>query len=252
VNETELKRKRFALIAKIAIGAGILIVAAPLIMILAKSIIAVGVIGAVALVGVNAAPILAFKLANWRIKEIIQEAKTNPIETMIGVAVDRANKLVEAKTRIGNLSASTKNFADKVAGFKKQWPNEAAVFDQGLANANQVLEQWKQQYKIASAALEDYKLEIDKCNAVNDMAKELAALNNMAQMDGDKLMEELKSKTAIDEVSRRMNSAMAQLETSLLTEVKFDVPGASQQAMLLSNNPAQVVDFSPVKVAQKV
>jgi hypothetical protein len=76
-------------------------------------------------------------------------------------------------------------------------------------------------------------------------------LNSMAQMDSDKLLEELKSKTAIDQVSENMNRAMSQLETSLLTEV----PGQAvtpQSASLLTNDPAQVVDFSTVKVAQKV
>ena len=82
------------------------------------------------------------------------------------------------------------------------------------------------------------------------MALEMAKLNNMTKMDSDKLMEKLRSDTAIDEVSKRMNSAMAQLETSLLEEVKFELPA-------VTNNPTPVVSFGyvdphNVKVAKEM
>jgi len=244
VNDTELKRKKFAGFVKIAIGAVAIALLAPAIMLLVKGIIGIAMAGLVSLVIVNGAPVISMKLANWKIKEIVAEAKANPIETMINVYHDRADRLVEAKQRIGDLSASVKNFSDKVVDFKKTWPNEAAAFDAAVANALQVLEKWKKDYRTANAALEQYQLEIEKCKAVNEMAVEMAKLNKMAQMDSDKLMEELKSKTAIDEVSKRMNSAMAQLETSLLEEVKFDVrPGATPA---ISNNPAPVANFVTV------
>jgi vacuolar-type H+-ATPase subunit I/STV1 len=254
MNETDLKRKKFAGIAKVAIGAVVIAAIAPALILLAKGIASIAVIGGIGLLIINAAPVVSMKLANWKVKEIVKEAKTNPIETMVNVANDRADRLKGALQRIGDLSASVKNFSDKVVGFKKQWPNDAAMFDQAVTNAQKVLAKWTSDYKIAKQALEAYLLEIEKCRAVNDMAVEMAALNKMAQMDSDKLMEELKSKTAIDEVSRRMNSAVAQLETSLLEEVNFSVtPGTSaQNASLLTNDPAQIVDFSTVTVAQKV
>jgi hypothetical protein len=242
VNDIDLKRKKFAGIVKLGIGAVAIIVLAPAIMLLVKGLIGIAVAGVVGLAIVNFAPVIAMKMANWKVKAIVSEAKENPIETMVNVANDRAEKLTEALQRIGDLSASVKNFADKVVGFKKQWPNDAAAFDAAVANANKVLAKWQNDYRIAKVALEQYLLEIDKCRAVNEMAVEMAKLNKMAQMDSDKLMEELKSKTAIDEVSRRMNSAMAQLETSLLEEVKFDVtPGAA-----ITNNPTPVASFGIV------
>jgi hypothetical protein len=64
------------------------------------------------------------------------------------------------------------------------------------------------------------------------------------------LLEELKSKTAIDAVSENMNHAMSQLETSLLTEVPGKVI-TPQTASLLSNDPSQVVDFHSIKVAKE-
>jgi hypothetical protein len=254
VNDIDLKRKKFAGIVKIAIGALAIAVLAPAIMLLVKGIIGIAIAGTVGLLIVNGAPVISMKLANWKVKAIVSEAKTNPIETMVNIANDRADKLKEALQRIGDLSASVKNFADKVVGFKKQWPNDAAMFDQAVANANKVLEKWKGDYKVAKQALEAYLLEIEKCRAVNEMAVEMAALNKMAQMDSDKLMEELKSKTAIDEVSRRMNSAMAQLETSLLEEVNFSVaPGKTEEKPLgLQYVDGDVPEMRTLSVKQQV
>lgn len=236
MNDIDLKRKKFAGIVKIAIGAIAIVVLAPAIMLLVKGIIGIAIAGTVGLAIVNGAPVISMKLANWKVKEIVAEAKKNPIETMINIQGDRVDKLIEAKTRIGDLQAAVMNFADKVTGFKKQWPNEAVAFDLAVTNSNRVLEKWKADYKLAKAALEQYGLEIEKCKAINEMALEMAKLNKMAQMDSDKLMEKLKSDTAIDEVSKRMNSAMAQLETSLLEEVTFDIP-------VVTSNPAPVANF---------
>lgn len=247
MNDVDLKRKKFASIAKILLTAGVVVVLTPAIMLLVKGIIGLAIAGLVGLVSVNFAPVVAMKLANWKIKAVVAEAKENPIETMVNVYHERADRLVEAKQRIGDLSASVKNFADKVVGFKQKWPNEAAAFDAAVTNANKVLEKWKTDYKVASAALELYGTEIEKCKAVNEMAMEMAKLNKMAQLDSDKLLEELKSKTAIDEVSKRMNSAMAQLETSLLEDVKLEVPA-------ISSNPTPAANFvdvsSPVVAKQ--
>ena len=252
MNDVELKRKKFAGTVSIAIGAVAIAVLAPAIMLLVKGIIGIGIAGVVALAIVNGAPVISMKFANWKVKAIVAEAKENPIETMINISHDRADKLVKALESIGNLTASIKNFSDKVVTFKKQWPAEAEAFDAGLNNAKLVLEQWKQKYSIAKEALAAYNLEIEKCKAVNEMATELAALNKMAQMDSDQLMEELKSKTAIDEVSRRMNSAMATLETSLLEEVKFTIPTKAPVQAALESNPAPVANFTDVQAVVKV
>lgn len=250
MNDIDLKRKKFAGITKIAIGALAIAVLAPAIMLLVKGIIGIAIAGFVGLVIVNGAPVISMKLANWKIKAIVTEAKTNPIETMVNVANDRADRLKEALQRIGDLSASVKDFADKVVNFKKTWPNEAAAFDAAVANANKVLEKWKRDYATAKGALETYLLEIEKCRAVNEMALEMAKLNKMAQMDSDKLMEELKSKTAIDEVSKRMNSAMAQLETSLLEEVQFSVPAITNNTAPAANLTVMFEDKDRVLVSK--
>lgn len=247
MNDVDIKRKKFAGIVKIAIGALAIVILTPAILLLVKGIIGIAVAGLVGLAIINGAPVISMKLANWKIKAIVQEAKTNPIETMVNIQQDRANKLVEAKKSIGDLQAAVMNFADKVVGFKKQWPNEAAAFDMAVTNANKVLAKWKNDYTVAKDALEKYGLEIEKCRAINEMALEMAKLNKMAQMDSDQLMEKLKSDTAIDEVSKRMNSAMAQLETSLLEEVTFEVkPVAQQQPAALSNDPTQNADIMRV------
>jgi hypothetical protein len=251
VNDIDLKRKKVAGIVKIAIGAIAIAILAPAIMLLVKGLVGIGIAGIVALAIVNFAPVISMKFANWKIKAIVAEAKSNPIETMINVAHARQDKLKEAQTAIANLSTQIKNFGDKLAGFKQKFPDQAEVFETNHANMKLVLKKWQDNYRLADAALDTYFAEIEKCKAVNEMALEMQKLNSMAQMDSDKLLEELKSKTAIDQVSENMNRAMSQLETSLLTEVPGQVV-TPQSASLLTNDPAQVVDFSTVKVAQKV
>jgi hypothetical protein len=250
VNDIDLKRKKVAGIVKLVIGAVAIAILAPTIMLLVKGLVGIGIAGLVALAIVNFAPVISMKFANWKIKAIVAEAKGNPIETMISVAHARQDKLLEAKNAIANLSTQIKNFRDKLAGFKQQWPDQSDVFEKNAANMEAVLKKWQDNYRIADGALSQYWKEIDKCQAVNAMAIEMQKLNNMAQMDSDKLLEELKSKTAIDAVSENMNHAMSQLETSLLTEVPGKVI-TPQTASLLSNDPSQVVDFHSIKVAKE-
>lgn len=240
MSDIDLKRKKLSRWVAIGITAASVVLLMPAIMMLVKGLIGIAVAGVVSLAIVNFAPVISIKFATWKIKAIVADAKANPIETMIDVANERADKLNEAKQRIGELSAAVKNFADKVVGFKKTWPNEAAAFDMAVDNANKVLDKWKKDWSTANTALSIYLTEIDKCKAVNEMALEMAKLNNMTKMDSDKLMEKLRSDTAIDEVSKRMNSAMAQLETSLLEEVKFELPavGNNKVSALADDTPS--------------
>ena len=239
MNDIDVKRKKLSRWVSVGIAAVAIAILAPAIIALVKGLVGIALAGLVGLAIVNFAPVISIKFATWKIKAIVSDAKANPIETMIDVANQRADKLNEAKQRIAELSAAVKNFADKVVGFKKTWPNEAAAFDMAVANATQVLEKWKNDFTVAQSALKIYLTEIEKCKAINEMAMEMAKLNNMAKMDSDKLMEKLRSDTAIDEVSKRMNSAMAQLETSLLEEVKFELPA-------VTNNPTPVANFAYV------
>lgn len=250
MNDIDLKRKKFASFAKIGIAALAIIVLAPAIMLLVKGVVGLAAAGLISLVVVNFAPVVSMKLANWKIKAIVAEARTNPIETMINVAHARQDKLAEAKNAIANLSTQIKNFNDKLAGFKKQWPDQAEVFEKNATNMQAVLKKWQDNYRLADSALAQYFLEIEKCQAVNDMAIEMQKLNNMAQLDSDKLLEELKSKTAIDAVSENMNRAMSQLETSLLTEVPTGISPIQSPVPSVLSAPEEMIQLGFVNVSK--
>ena len=216
--ELESKRKKWNLAVKV-IGLLVLgFVVAPFIFTAIQGLIGLAIAAGICLVGNYYLPVLADKMANWRIQLIKAEAAKNPIETLQNDYADRQDKLVKFKESIEKFSASTMDFEDKLDGFKKDYPDDAPKFDKQLQQMKDLLEVRKDKYKDAVASLKLFAGVIKRADAIWQMTQAAITAGKAAGMTDQDFMSKLKTDTALDSVTTSMNVAFSDLELSLAEE----------------------------------
>lgn len=214
--ELEKRKQRIMKIGKVGLLALVGFVVAPFIFLAIKGLIGLVVAAGIGLLLINITPVLMEKFANWRLKAIKAEAAKNPIETLQRDFGQRQDALQRFREAITTFSAATMTFGDKLDGFKEQFPKDATKFEQQLAKMKKLLDIRRLRYKEAEDALEQYAAEIDRAKAIWAMGLEAAKMNKAAGMTEEDFLAKIKVETALDSVQTSMNTAFAELETSLL------------------------------------
>lgn len=223
MNDTDLQEQARRIKKYVQIGilgiAGFVV--APFILLAIKGLLGLGLLILLGLGAFNLAPVIGDKIGNWRLQALKAEAAKNPIETLQTDYGMRLDALHQFKQAITTFSAAVKNFADRLDGFKsnpKITAKDAAKFDDQLMKMKKLLEVRRKRYKEAELALEQYDGEIEKAKAIWEMGLEAAKMNAAAGMSDEDFLQKIKVETALDSVQTSMNTAFAELETSLLEE----------------------------------
>lgn len=242
----EQRKKRIETIAKL-VGLGVVgFLVAPFVLITIKGLVGLIVAAAIGLFAVNVAiPWYSRALANWRIKAIKAEAMKNPVETLQNNYIKQQEKLNESAKKISTFSAKVSNFEDELELFVKRFPDQAAKFQDNLKKMQQLLGLRQKNYKRAVQELKSFELEIEKADAIWQMAQAALAMNEAAGMTEDDLLEKISKDTAIDSVTTSLNTAIADLETSLLLEESSDLPLTNTQS---STNIVTPVAKEPIGI----
>ncbi|MFT3870895.1 MAG: hypothetical protein QM715_20775 [Nibricoccus sp.] len=183
-----------------------------------KGLVGLIVAAAVSLVVVNLIPWFSAIVANWRLKALKHEAAKNPIETLQNDYRKRIEALQAFRQSILNSKAEVASFRDKLDGFKKQYPADAAKFDEQYHQMLALLKLRGKKYEEAKGNLERYDGEITRAKAIWDMAQAAAAMNKAAGVDADEFFAKIQVETALDSVQKNLNLAFADLEMSLVDE----------------------------------
>jgi hypothetical protein len=187
-------------------------------------------------------PVIASFLGTLRIKMLKADAAKNPVETLQKDYMRRQQALSNFETAISNFIAEKESFAEKLDGFKIQYPAEAPKFALQLSKMNQLLAVRKQKYQDAKHSLELYDAEIHKASAIWDMGQAAAQMTKAAGMSDADFFAKIQVETALDSVQKNMNTAFADLEVSLMTEKSGPpdavVADAPAQAQLPPARPA--------------
>lgn len=216
--ELETRRKRWEFVTKTILLLILGCVVAPFIFMAIKGMLGI-VLGFSIAAGLNFfSPLIAMKVANWRIKMIKAEAAKNPIETLQLDYADKMGQLMKFKESIEKFGAACMTFKDKLDGFKTKFPDDADKFDDQLDKMQQLLALRKGKYKDATQSLKQYDNEIDRARAIWDMGQEAAKMNAAAGMTEEDFLSKIKVETALDSVTTSMNTAFSELETSLEAE----------------------------------
>jgi len=232
-NDRKQKLDKIFKIGLVALGA---LIISPVIFLIVKGVIGLAIAAFVGLLVVNFAPVLSMKLANWKVKSIVSEAKENPIETMVNLLYAKKIAFREFKEMVENAITGAKTFETKCVQFAKQYPTRAVEFDQQLISIKQAVERKKVALRDAQSQLTEGENKLTEMRAYFDMAEALNAANKATGMDTGDLYEKLKLDTACDSVFESMNRAFATLEV--------------ESTLSIENNPSQSLNI--INVQSKV
>lgn len=211
-----------------------------------------GLLGLIALVAIYGIvwvmlPAIGDAGKNLRLKLIKAEAARNPIETLEAEHLRRTHVLQERKVKIENLAAKTNGFGTKLAGFKRDYPEEAPVYQEIYDKMVLLLKRSREQWVIAEQQLEAFEGEIEKAKAKWAMALAASDLRQDAGRVEAEFLAKLKVNYSFETIETGMNLAFAQLDTLLMEgdKVEINVTPASTPAALPAPNSARAI---PVEV----
>ncbi len=216
--ELDLKRKRIEWVVKILALLLVGFLVAPFIFIAIKGLIGMAIAAAVSFVVIMFIPWFAAVVANWRLKAIKHEAAKNPIETLQNNYNDRMQALTQFRDSIRNFAGEVRTFADKLEGYKRDYPQDSDKFNDQFNQMRVLLQQRKLKYEEAKSNLALYEKQIQRVSAEWDMAQAAAKMNKAAGVDADAFFAKIQVETAFDSVQKSLNSAFADLEVSLMDE----------------------------------
>lgn len=219
--EMEAKRKKYTNYAMWAVGIGALALAGPIIFMALKGLVALIAFGLVGVTALTLAPVIAMKLANWKIQSIKAEAAANPIETLQNMRLEKAEQLGRGWDALKQIKTSVRNFQDKVDSFKEKFGQEdrqTIKFAEQLNTMRQVESQTQNRMERAAEALNLFDKEIERAGMIWEVALAGQKATNAAKMNSEDIYEKIKADTAIDSVSSSLNSVFAELETNMNEE----------------------------------
>jgi hypothetical protein len=239
-----LDLKRVALANKVKIAGGVVgcLIVAPFAYFILQglgALVALAIAGFLAFTVIQLAPWYADVIANWRMKLIMAEANKNPIETMNNIYVDNMNTIAAKDEKIKAFSARLGDYKDKMAGFVRKYPEEAPRYQEVADKMTLVLNRQIQKQRNAKIAAKEYRDEIEKAQAIYDMA---LAANDVVQLGGDvekHVFQDIKKQVAFDAVNHKFNMAVAEL--TMETDVEPDFGPA-----LPGSTASNTVDSQPV------
>jgi hypothetical protein len=218
MNDIEQKRKRIETIAKV-IGlcvAGALF--APIAIMTIKGLISLIVVGLIALFTVNVIiPWFAVSLANWRLKALKAAAAANPIEMLENQYKDRMGALAKIRENITASYAVLQNLHAQIQEHDEKYPGKPSQYLDKYQKLSALISLRGQKYKQAQKNLADFAEVIDEKRSDWKIAQTMAEANKLANV-GEDFTSQLLKDTALNTVQDGLNTAFAELETSLLDE----------------------------------
>lgn len=223
---TEAQRKRIALITKWAIVGVACLLIAPLTMVILQGALgaaAIAVAGVVGYTCIELAPVFSMKIANIRMKAIMNEAEKNPIETMQNVFAEQSQIIRDKDNSIMEFEGSLADYHDKVIAISKKYPEEGQRYQEIYGKMQNALKSMKNKQSIAKAAQREYRDQIDKAKMLYDMALTTAKVTALSQSAQDEVFMDIKKQVSFDSVNHKFNTAVAALSMEVDSKPDYDL-----------------------------
>lgn len=249
------RAKRWGIAIKYAVLLGIGFIVSPYIWAAIGGL--VGMIAAAAVMGTTwmLLPVVEDKARNLRLRFITAEAAKNPVETLRNGLLDKTVALDARKTAIGKLKGQIRTFADKVDGIKDKYGAQDSGYIKlaaDLVDLRRIAVQREQKWQEARAQLDRYSDSIDRAQMIWDAGNAAAAARESSGLTDADFYARLKSETAFDSIEQNYNTALADLDTSMLdTPVVATVVNAPQAALPAPASDDTVIDVPVVHVSSK-
>lgn len=225
--EDQVKKQQFIKIATVGVALVACALALPVIIYGALGMMGFLIAGAIGLIGINAAPVVALKLSDWKyramdeervqhIEKVVKAAEVNPIETLIQQSMEKRQASDAFKQSISAFSTEVKNFTDQIKEFGKEYPDDVARFQAQLDAMNKLLSFRQDRYKQLQKELDNFDSAIKRAQAMWKMSQAAQKMNKMAGVELADPFVKIKADAAIDSVMTSMNRAFSEMETALL------------------------------------
>jgi hypothetical protein len=244
--------QKYGTAIKWGVGGAACIVAAPFVLAGIGGLIGGTILVAGMYVVTQAAPVFARRVqntkqemlmaeANLHLAALKAEARKNPIETLQNVYREKETALSATSDKIHKFATKVNNYGLNLKNFKRDFPEDAPMFDQEYAAWQQLLAQRKAKWEEARLGLEKFAKEITRANAIWEMTQATAELRQAAGDLEETFLQRIRKETALDAVQQSLAASMADLDQMMMVEIPI---GARQQAAL-QNNPSLTMDVQP-------
>jgi hypothetical protein len=213
--DSDARQQRIATVAKWGIGLAIAAGISPFIFFAVKGIIGLALAAAIGFVAIQLAPVFATKVANLSMRLLTAEAAANPIETMRNLYVEKSEDLERAGGAIEAFETEIRNFDDQVGTFKRDYPDEAAKYDELSEQMHAALADMKREQTQARKELHAFSQQIKKAEAIYKMALAANKVTKLSRSAEAKIYAQIKEQVALDSVRTQLNRAFAGLNSAL-------------------------------------
>lgn len=234
----EQRKARIATVLKWGLGLVAAAVIAPVIFLAVQGLVGLALALLTAGVIVHAAPVVALKLAAWRVSGMKAVARSNPIEVREKIALDRHAALEERLRSITAYDSEVRGFAGEITKLEEQYPQDAAQFKAQLETCMRLLEHQRDEYRKATATLKEFEAATRRARARWKVAQSALRMQRLSGQQADTAMEKILADESLDSVQSAMDNAFAGLESSIL-----QIEASRANTPALTHQPAEVIDL---------
>lgn len=214
------KSPGFAKFIAWGLGLGAALVIAPVVFMIVKGILGIGLAVAAGWFMIKMAPAFSTWATNLSLKLVRWEARVNPIETRMNVAMERDAQIAQAEKDIKSFNGAIKTYANQVEEVRKRYPEEAPKFEAHLRAMEKLLDRRYTALEKAKLELIGYVSATEKASFIWDMTKASENISNSAAKLSEKdAIHRIKSDEALKSVDASMANSFAELDHALRTEI---------------------------------
>lgn len=239
----EDRKKKLALRYIIIGGVGLLV--APIIGAAIYGVAGLIVLGGMSFISIQLWPVVAMKVANWRMRLIEGEAERNPIQTLKNLYLEKNQELEESEKSAADFEAELGSFDDQVEGFKRQYPEEAPSYIAISEKMHEGLAQLESKQELARKALVDLNQKIAKAESIYKMSLAAQKVLQFSKSAEDKVFQDIKAKVAFDSVRTNMHRAFADLNLAVRQSKKLQAGSPSSIPVLMGTQTGRFQTSKP-------
>ena len=243
----EIKKMQFINAVKVVVIGAACIAAAPIVIFGSLGLVGMLLAGGIGVLGINVAPVVALKLANWKyramdaervehINKVQDAAAENPIETLQLEYNERVKATERFAQGITEFRTEIKNYSDQVKQFETEYPEDAHTFRDQLAAMKENLESREAKFKTVRDELVKFDNTIKRMRAMWKMAQATQKMNKLAGMNTGDEFARIKTEAAVDSVMSSVNKAFAEMETEVMVNKKTSV-------VTITHNPSPTLQL---------
>jgi hypothetical protein len=240
--DLDLRRQRISARVKWALGLLAALLISPVIFLVVKGLVGLAIAGIVGMAIINFAPLVAMKFANWKLKGMKAEARENPIETRQNIAMQARQRIRDAETALTTFSTEVRNFADQVKELRQSQPEDAADFEQQLANLKRLLQLKQEGLVAARAGADAFEKATERAARKWKVAQAAIRMQKLAGAAVDDALTRILAEESLDSVQTAMNHALSELDTAI----------AMSSAPALPAPTAGVIDINAVEIRERL